>query len=505
MAAYIGLALLAGGFLYPFVRTFPDALDGGVFLNGADLINCGYLPSRDFVEPQGPGSFVWLALFFRLFGTTLETARTLLSLTGIGLALLAFHLSRRLGASGLWAFVFVLVLSVPLMPINSPHYDSNLFAMAALAVFLPPWGKLLAGRQPASWMLIAAASLCALTSWMVQQKGCYVALACLIALFAAKAKRAAFTFAAVFAAVGSLPFFYFAAVHALPELVFANYLWPLNGYSDLNAAPYAFPLGREFADLWMHPHRSPAEWFMAAGEVAAFTAVAALPFLLPVCSCWSGRRWFGLKMLPVWLAGYALWASELHRLDIGHLRNGTMLLAVLFFSISEQATRRSLRMAGMAVTMFIALMGARHFLASSAGGNEIQTRRGNAYGTGQQPLLQFLDHYTMPGDNVFIYPYQPIYYFAGKLMNPTRFSYLLYHFHTSEQFREAVRDLDSKKVRYVVFDSLLSGQNLADLFPAYRAPAKSELIVEPYLQAHYRLLKDLGRFQVLERLEPNSK
>lgn len=115
-------------------------------------------------------------------------------------------------------------------------------------------------------------------------------------------------------------------------------------------------------------------------------------------------------------------------------------------------------------------------------------------------LLEFLETHTRPGDEVFVYPYQPIYYFVENLKNPTRYSYLQYHLHTDEQFREATRDLEQKKVRYVVFDTALSGERFREVFPAYRQPAASELIMEPYLEAHYHLVNDLGRFRILQRL-----
>jgi hypothetical protein len=136
---YLILAVVCAAYLWPFVRGFNDAPDSGIYLNGADLVSQGAVPSRDFVELQGPGSFVWLALFFRLFGTTFETARVVLDGTGVALGLLAFWLARRLGATGFWAALFVVMTAVPVLPMNSPHYDSNLFGLAALAVFALFW------------------------------------------------------------------------------------------------------------------------------------------------------------------------------------------------------------------------------------------------------------------------------------------------------------------------------------------------------------------------------
>ena len=115
-------------------------------------------------------------------------------------------------------------------------------------------------------------------------------------------------------------------------------------------------------------------------------------------------------------------------------------------------------------------------------------------------LLKFLEGHTQAGDEVFIYPYQPIYYFVENLRNPTRYSYMQYHLHTEDQFREATRDLERKNVRYVIFDTALSGERFREVFPAYRQPEKSQLIMEPYLDQHYQLLQDLGRFHVLQRV-----
>jgi hypothetical protein len=504
-APYLILAVLSAAFLYPFVRVFSDVPDYGVFLNGADLLNRGAVPSRDFVEPQGPGSFLWLALFFRLFGTTFETARGLLNATGVGLGLLAFHLSRRLGARGLFAVLFVLLLSIPLLPINSPHYDSNLFALGALAVFLPAWDQCRKGLASSAWRLTTAAMLCGVTTWMIQQKGLYLMAALLVSLAWLRRKHAlrpGMLLLGVYGSVVLLPFAVLAALHALPDVLYANYIWPMATYSDLNACPYGFPIWHNLAVSLRQDANQPAAWLVNAVSAVPFFVVAALPVLLPLAAACAGKRWFSVPLLPYWLAGYALWLAELHRLDMGHLRNGVVLLALLFFSICEAAGNPALRRIGFASTLCLVLAGAANFMTNWDAGRPIQTRRGDLYLKGDQKgvrsLLVFLETHTQPGDDVFVYPYQPIYYFAEKLKNPTRYSYLQYHLHTAAQFEEATRDLGRKPVRYVVFDTLLSGQQFTSMFPNYRQPDQSHLIMEPYLEAQYRMVNDLGRFHILE-------
>lgn len=96
----------------------------------------GRIPSRDFVEPQGPGSFYWLAAFFKLFGTSLFTARALLMGTGVITVPVVLHLARRIEQNGFFSAFFVLATSIPPMVMNSPYYDSNLFGLLSFAVFL---------------------------------------------------------------------------------------------------------------------------------------------------------------------------------------------------------------------------------------------------------------------------------------------------------------------------------------------------------------------------------
>src|SRR5689334_24630307 len=80
---YLLLAALSAAYLFPFVQILTWNPDEGIYLYGAQLAARGAIPGHDFVELQGPGSFYWLALFFKLFGTSIYTARAVLLLTGV--------------------------------------------------------------------------------------------------------------------------------------------------------------------------------------------------------------------------------------------------------------------------------------------------------------------------------------------------------------------------------------------------------------------------------------
>ena len=166
---------------------------------------------------------------------------------------------------------------------------------------------------------------------MIQQKGLYLISAMLLSsvwLLRARALKPAIILAGTYGVLVLLPFGVFAALHALPDYLYANYVWPLTNYSDLNACPYGFPIWRNLAVTLGNDSANPVAWMADLASSTPFFVIAALPFLLPFVA------WRRVE-LPYWLAGYALWFAELHRLDMGHLRNGVVLLAVVFFAQCE--------------------------------------------------------------------------------------------------------------------------------------------------------------------------
>ena len=65
--AYSIFAVCSSLYLLPFMRTLFVGSDEGSFLCGAARIAHGQIFARDFFEVMGPGTFYWMALFFRFF------------------------------------------------------------------------------------------------------------------------------------------------------------------------------------------------------------------------------------------------------------------------------------------------------------------------------------------------------------------------------------------------------------------------------------------------------
>ena len=81
-------------------------------------------------------------------------------------------------------------------------------------------------------------------------------------------------------------------------------------------------------------------------------------------------------------------------------------------------------------------------LWNTRAGYPIQTRRGIVLDTAPDDALAFLNTEVSKNEQVFVYPYYPMYYYLADLSNPTRFSILMYHYNTREHFNEVIRDLE---------------------------------------------------------------
>jgi hypothetical protein len=203
--------------------------------------------------------------------------------------------------------------------------------------------------------------------------------------------------------------------------------------------------------------------------------------------------------LPYWLAGGALWISEMHRTDMQHLLFGSPLLLLLCFRLWERwagaAPRLAFRFVAVGTLVFALLNVAVAGLARQL----VETRRGTIYTLKGDGALTFLQNHAAVGEEVFVYPYYPMYYFLTATRNAVRFSILVYHYNSKEQLEEVVRDVERKQVRYVLWDTVAAGENLTTWLPGYRHPPEDELIVEPYLRRHYEMVGFANGFRLMRR------
>jgi hypothetical protein len=489
-------------YLYPFMHLLLNCPDEGTLIYGAERVAEGQVPFRDFFEAMGPGTFYWLALFFKLFGTTWVATRISLLLTCLATILLMFHLSRRLHARFETVSAVVLFGTLgPLWPAVSHHSDSTVFALLSFAVLL--WS--LENARPI--LFFATGLLAGITTCFLQTKGCFLFVSYLLIVWLlfrgeSKLRNSALWLVAGYVAVIASVVLLFWTAGALPDLIYANVVWPLTRYGYANAVPYGLGAIDFYWQKWTStfvPLFSPVLGYSVSAVLfVPFLLVMALPFLLVAFGVFKRSLAFTRATVPYWGAGVALWLSEIHRKDIGHLSFGSPLLLILFFYLCPQLRLRWLVSILQFVTVCALVLAGFNGLFAMSARTEIDTPRGVVHTFGSDPVLAFLNAHA--GEEIFAYPSLPTNCFLAAAKNPTRFSLLVYRMHTNAQFREAVRSLDDKKVRYVLWNPRPDDPSIKWLNPlGWSRPPDNELIIEPYLRQNYDVIFEHGTVRVLER------
>ncbi len=486
---YFIFALCASLYFLPFMRILLGNGDEGLLVYGAVRIAHGQVFARDFFEVVGPGTFYWLALFFKLFGITFVATRICLFVGSLGTALAMYFMSRRICKQ------YQVLPSILLAgtyfgsswPAISHHVDSNCFALLAVVCMIV-WQDKRKGV-----LLFAAGALAGATTCCFQPKGMLLLLALLVWLWMQHRRQSAslswlWAVAGGYVSVVALMLVYFWSRHALWDLFYVNVLWPSQHYSAVNVVPYAQGIIHYYWDHFVIA-KAGFRWTIVTASllIAPFLFVAALPALLPALAARFIRNNIRPEILLLWLCGFALWFSEFHRKDICHLVFGSPLLMILCIYYLQQyrAKVADLALQILAITA-TCLAAFNFFLALSA--RPVATRVGSVALLKSDPALTLLQSKTAPGEEIFAYPYCAMYYFLSGTVNPTRYAAIMYDFNTPSQFQEVVTVLDQRRVKYVVWNNGFLDKDAKTLFPGMRKLRDDKLIIEPYLESHYKVV-----------------
>jgi hypothetical protein len=491
--------LCASLYLIPFMRLLLAGSDEGLLTSGAVRVAHGQVFARDFFEIVGPGTFYWLALFFKLFGVSFVAERICLFISSLGTLSLMYFLSRRICSQSKILPTVILAGTYfgPVWPTISHHVDSNFFALMSI-VFVIAWIDSRRGG-----LLFVAGALAGLTTIFLQPKGLLLFAAIGAWLAILRAKRATSLasiglLAAGYVSAIGLMVLYFWSHHALWDLIDANYLWPAKHYGPANVVSYAQGIFRDYWHGWASSMGH--GWWtavIASLLVVPFAFVAVIPVLLPSLGIARIKSLQQPEILLYWLCGCALWVAEIHRKDMCHLVFGSPLLIILSIHYIEQY-RTTLARVGLQLLSIgaVSLAGLNLCLALAA--HPMATRVGTVRVFKNDPTLAYLDANVPPGQEIFIYPYNPILYYLSATTNPTRRSGLGYNYNSASDFQEVVQVLEQRRVKYVVWDTLLEDRALK-LYFSIKKPQSDQRILEPYFESHYYVVWEQGGIRVMER------
>ena len=235
---------LTVAYLWIFRRYTSMEPDEGIVLEGAQRILRGEVLYRDFFSYFTPGLITFLALLFKVFGSSFLVARTALVFFGGVYSTVAYLLARRVCSrtSAIFVAAIVTLTTLPYRFEVLHNWDSTLWA--CLAVYCAVrW------LESLHWTwAFATGSLVSLTCLFEQSKGAGLVIGLgvgLVAITFLDRNRSLVegTMALGLATGMAWPFLvtvaYFGAQHCL-SLMLADWFWPLRHYSLANHVPYGY-------------------------------------------------------------------------------------------------------------------------------------------------------------------------------------------------------------------------------------------------------------------------
>jgi hypothetical protein len=490
-------------FLYLF-RDYTN-LDGdeGIVLQCAQRILNGQVPYRDFFSFYTPGSCYSIALLFKLFGDNILVARTELVLCGGLFSVFTYLLARRV--SSRWsALSATFIASLTCLPARFmvTHWDSTALAYVGLYCAVL-WTE----SRRRLWAF--AAGLCASLTCLFQQYTGFGLLLGLVVggLIIARRTRTSNSHSTqtAFAALCGLlwPFVlifgYFVTAHGARDMV-RDWLWPLFHYSATNKTSYGYsPVGLAAIELWSAGWSARLVLFITIGPlllIPLLPVVAAAIFarfaFMKKQQEMPEQRWAYWVICSAVLCGLLVAVLLTQRADFIHLAYlAPLLYLVLAWVVDGLHIRSSLWGSIMPVVMGYVLLSSTAFglamLSESLHAHhKVYTRRGEIRADDADHSLEYVQANVKPGERMFIYPYEPLYYYLIGTVSPTRFDFLERGMHTPEQFQESLRALMTDQTRVVLFETSVA-EKLARTSP--NTPLKlfsAEDPIEEYILRHYR-------------------
>jgi len=318
---------------------------------------------------------------------------------------------------------------------------------------------------------------------------------------------ALFVFTSYLATLGAA-LLYFYREDALQTLIFDCFIAPLRKYESINAVTYAHGLfGDGIFEFWSTLFRH-TTWgnFLSVCLILPDLLIVSLPLTVLLLGIRYRLKTDRPEILLLWFTGYALFLSEFQRTDLTHLIWGSPILIILFAHLLDKSRTSTSRAASGLINFSAVSLAIFTVLVVTINTTKVVTRRGKiAVAERNAPgVFAILDKEVKPGEEIFVYPYSPLYYFLSGTRNATNYSFLLYGLHSPEQFQEVTHALDHGRVRIVVWDTNYIEKAEPRSFPRARRPRPDQLIIEPYLMAHYRQVSNCDGIWIMERMSENE-
>jgi 4-amino-4-deoxy-L-arabinose transferase-like glycosyltransferase len=491
-------------YLWFFRRYTSIEPDEGIVLQGAQRILRGEMLYRDFFSYFTPGSYYFLALLFKVFGSSFLVARTPLVFFGGIYSAVAYLLARRVCSRGSALFVagLVTLTTLPYRFEVLHNWDSTLWA--CLAVYCAVrWLE-----SPQCRWAFATGSLASLTFLCEQSKGAGLVIglgAGLVAITLRDRQRTLWKGTPRLGLVVGLawPFLptmaYFGAQHSLLVML-ADWFWPLHHYSLANHVPYGYQNWSGSTRHLLFGSGSLTVRLVTMAAISPCFLVPALPLVaVGLLVYWTVQMWRGSEPRAIG-AHYVLICAALSglllsvvigRADIIHF----MYLMPLFCPVlgwmidGRDIPGRLFRKVKpffitYAVIAFL-LFATPLFLRALNARSQVQTRRGVVNVPAHDTVVEYVQAHVAAGEKILVYPYLPLYYYLTDTFSPTRYEYFQPGMHTPQQAQEMLAELGGARVPVVLFEASF-WEKIPTSWPGTPLTAIVRDPVADYIQREYR-------------------
>jgi 4-amino-4-deoxy-L-arabinose transferase-like glycosyltransferase len=447
-----------------FFRRYTFSPDEGATLEGAQRVLQGQVMYRDFFIFCTPGSYYLLALLFRIFGNSIIVARTALAIYGGIYALLTYLIARRVCArwSALLASYLVTVALLPSYFYAIHNWDSTLWAYITL--YCAVW---LLHRPYWAWAL-AMGTCCSFTFLFEQSRGAGLLLGLVVGFSILGAcHQIQWRLAQVVAAFTGLIWpvaitvSYFAAQHAFLSML-KDLLFPFLRYSRVASVPYGYLywgigiLSRPFPEAMLIMFLSSAYFLISALPIFGVGILVYATVQSRRISHWQAGRWAYYVLVSAATSGLLLSVVASLK-DASHfVFIAPIAILILSWILDGSDIRlrtldylRPLLVA--AIVIDFTLLGCIQ-LVTANGYVSRETRKGIIKVPKTETALDYLRLHTQPGEDIFVYPYYPIYYYLTATSNPTPYDYMFPGMHTPQQIEDARNRIAMRRPPIVLFE-----------------------------------------------------
>jgi len=503
---FLGAAVLFCGLLGYFAHRVLSILyinyDVGLIPLGSDLLLRGGLIYRDLHTVMLPGSYFILAAVQMLLGRTEAVCQATAAVIIVLSAVALLKISRIFidGWLVLLPAAMLVILGSNFFAYNSHHWDSLFFFLVFAAILLAHLDQL--EDRP---VLLVAAGLAAGVSCLCYQNQILPVLVgipvCLYTMRRRSVPGKKIVRAALLLLLGlalvAVPFLvYLTATATLTDMLDCTVGFVLGRYGGVNSVAYGYFNGQ---DCLMSDLGFPMMIFGALplGLIKLAPLIALVGFL-------GTKKEPRLILLFAMAAG--LFVAELHKPDLRRLLLADPLFLVLVFHYAEQLRKRwksvhyLINIACYGLALGLVCLAQLYLMMVPADAPLYQTRRGPVRAGSDLSILEPLSELTSPDEKILVYPYDTGLLYLSGCRFPSRYPVLHYRYHTPEHFESVIADMESSKVRYVVWNRLFDNGNFSEMgFPDYRQVPVGELIMEPYLKSRYEGVKTCGFYTLMRR------